>query len=198
MTAGKRVALLFAVGLMLAVPGWADPIDPTIIVRDGGIKGTIHIMPGQLVTAVFFNTDPRCFQTMLPDPSAPQNLVPSMTCPVVNNSGAVLSSLTFAVTPAQSFFTVSDNSFGTWVTNNDFTLLTFTFATPIPHCPPPPDATDAACVPAEFTIDFVGFSTTNPPSIIMTANVPEPATLGLMLAGLGAVGLLRRRNRRSA
>lgn len=186
-----RVAVWMAMAI-LALAGVAqantiDPNDPQIIVR-GGVGGTIHVTSDPFFTVVSFSPNsvgPGACNYYVP---AGQQGLPTggidpyfdhLGCGVFNESGSTIYTLVFTINPGQAPF----------------------FA----DCPPTicssvlfdPNGTFAIFNLIglgngdDLFIEFIGFAPDTP--INFHAGVPEPGTLALMVTGLGALGLLRRR-----
>ena len=172
-----QVLVVLALLLVGSMPAAAEVVDPQIIVRGGGITGTINVTSPNFVTTVIFDTDPRCHQftgTLLGAP------VPAMACPILNQTSSYIYSFTWIIVPAQLPLTfATQNVNGTFVLDQTQTILTFYFSTPLG----PGD---------DVAVDFLNFAPGTP--ITFIAQTPEPGTMGLFLAGAGAlVARFRRR-----
>lgn len=181
-----RVAVVLA-ALLLTGAGAvsANPIDPQIIIRQGGgITGTIVMTTNSItVDPAFLAADPTdpldCFATTI-------NGLPGFSCLFVNLQPSQLPFTNMFITfggsqpplgcasnPAPG----ASDVFSNCVTgpNDDFFFFSGGI---IPH-------------DQEFWIDFLGFQPGTQFNIV--ANVPEPGTLALLSTGLGALLLKRRR-----
>ena len=172
--------ILTLVALAVGSVAQADPIDPQIIIR-GGTGGSI-----QMTTTVitiwpemeFASTQdpwPDCVPALV----GPLNL-PGWTCEVRNRTGMDITSFFISFGAAQPpLGCVNDpsNIFATCIA--DPNGLFFQFSGGVI-----PDG-------SLFFIDFGGFQ----PNTRFTLVVPEPASLGLLMAGMAAVLGLRRRLR---
>ena len=152
-------------------------VSHTVLFADGTRKSVGVIFPSKLT----FNTDARCTAGM----TTLNNVsLPSMLCGIVNQTGLPLTGFTFSFNSPQLLtllVSTATPGLGTWTQNFNGTLATFMFATPLPT----PNG--------DIAINFVNFGAGLP---IGVAAVPEPASLTLVGAGLGAL-LIRRRARRA-
>ena len=177
-----RLLAAIAVAAIFSMPAAAEVVDPQIIVRGGGVTGTINVTSPNFVTTVIFDTDPRCSQftgTLLGSP------VPAMACPVLNQTNSYIYSFTWIIVPAQlplTFGTQGPVS-GNFVLDATQTILTFYFSTPLG----PSD---------DVAVDFLNFAPGTP--ITFIAQTPEPGTMGLFLAGAGALAARFRRRKLAA
>ncbi|MGH9579691.1 MAG: PEP-CTERM sorting domain-containing protein [Terriglobales bacterium] len=166
--------VLTALLLCAASVASANPIDPQIIIRNNPANTIFLTSPNFTLDFTAQIAAGNCQNTF----NINLNLA-SITCTFANISGVDFINLMFTIPFSQGPLSGAGDIFGQAQIFND-TQVVF-FAGNIPNI-------------SDFEAEFVGFTNTTVPFQI-TANVPEPATMGLFLTGVGAL-IARRRLRR--